>query len=78
MKGETAERLVLGVAVVTAVAALYNLVTLPSGDREGFLGAVERAQETFEWAATATMVNSVVFLLVAVALGVLATKAEFE
>jgi len=79
MKGKTAERLVLGIAAVTAVAGLYNLVTLPRGEEGGGIFAtVRRAQEAFEWAVSAGAVNSAVFLLIAAGLVVLGLNAEFE
>jgi len=79
MKGETAERLVIGIAVVAAFGGLYNLATLPRGEEGGGLFAtVRQAQEAFEWSVSASAVNSAVFLLVAAGLVILAVNAEFE
>jgi len=68
----------LGIAAVTVVAGIYNLLTIPRGDGEGIFATIRRAQEAFEWSVSASTVNSLVFILMAGALAILALKADFE
>jgi len=85
MEGKKIGWLVAGAGVVAVLAGIYNLATVPevpeSGD--GVVGLVIRTAaedytEVLEWMATTTALNSVVLVVVGVALILVGFKAEFE
>jgi len=78
MKPESVRYVVVGAGAVTVAAGLYNLVTMPEAGGEGVFSFVREAQRTYEWVASASAVNSVVFVVVGVALTLLAFRADFE
>ncbi len=85
MEGKTAGRLVVGAGVVTVLAGIYNLATLPElpESEDGVVGLVLRTAaedytEVLEWIATTTAVNSFALVVVGVALILVGFKAEFE
>jgi hypothetical protein len=78
MNAETAKYVVTGIGAVTVAAGFYNLLTIPNTGDDGVFGMVREAQATYEWAVSTSAVNSVVFVLVGVAVAVLAVHGDFE
>ncbi|MFP4174267.1 MAG: hypothetical protein ACLFSW_00615 [Halobacteriales archaeon] len=77
MNSETVKYLVSGIGAVTVAAGAYNLLTMPEGD-DGIFGAVREAQETYDWAVSTSAVNSVVFVLIGVAVVLIAVNADLD
>jgi hypothetical protein len=78
MNGETAKYVVTGIGAVTVAAGVYNLLMMPRTGDDSVFGMVREAQATYEWAVSTSAVNSVVFVLVGVAVALLAVHADFE
>jgi hypothetical protein len=85
MKETTVKYVVVGVGVAAVVAGVYNIATLPempeTGD--GLVGAVVRTvgedyRQVLEWIATTSVLNSVVEVLVGVALILMGLNMENE
>lgn len=72
MNDDTVRYVVAGIGTVTVAAGLYNLVSMPETGREGVFDTFREAQETHEWVVSASAVNSVAFVLVGVAVALLA------
>lgn len=78
MKEETAKYLITGIGAVTVAAGLYNLITMPGTGEDGVFGMVRDAQQTYEWAVSTSAVNSVAFVLIGIAVALIAFYADFE
>jgi len=85
MNDKTVSYVVVGVGIVAVVGGVYNLATLPeipeTGD--GFVGALVRTvgddyREILEWMARTSVVNSVVVVLVGVALVLMGINLNTE
>ena len=85
MKETTVKYVVVGVGIAAVVAGVYNIATLPempeTGD--GLVGAVVRTvgedyRQVLEWIATTSVLNSVVEVLVGVALILMGLNMENE
>lgn len=77
MDAETVKYAVIGIGAVTVAAGVYNLLTMPNAGGDGVFGMVREAQRTYEWAVSTSAVNSVVFVLIGVAVALIATEADF-
>jgi hypothetical protein len=78
MNDETVRYVVAGIGAVTVAAGAYNLLTAPETGGDGVFGFVREAQRTYEWVASASAVNSAVFVLVGVAIALIAVRGEFS
>ncbi len=85
MRERTVRGTVVGIGVLTVVGGVHRLVTIPEVPEqdEGLVGfivrtAVEDFAEVLEWMATTAVVNSVLLVLVGVALIVLGLNIDMD
>jgi hypothetical protein len=78
MKPDTVRYAVTGIGAVTVAAGFYNLLTMPGTGDDNVFGMVREAQATYEWAVSTSAVNSVVFVLVGIAVALIAVNADLD